>query len=87
MLTRGLRTITRRNFGYFRERNIPNYLSPELFTKEEAENYHYNWKMDQMKYLIKHPDEQKWLNQRDIDILDYLKDNLQSSLQHISTQI
>lgn len=82
MLSRGLRTITRRNFGYFAPRNVPNYLSPESWTDKMVENYQYNWKIERLEQLIKYPDEQQLLESRDIDILNGLRDNLQSSVDN-----
>lgn len=82
MLTRGLRTITKRNFGYFAPRNVPNYLSPESWTDKEHENYQHNWKIDRLRHLIKNPDEQEWLKSRDIDVLNGLRDNLQLSVDN-----
>lgn len=82
MLTRGLRTITRRNFGYFAPLNVPNYLSPESWTDKMVENYQYNWKIERLEQLIKYPDEQKLLKSGDIDILNGLKDNVQLSVDN-----
>ena len=78
-----LNTITRRSFGYFAPCNVPNYLSPELWTDKEHETYQHNWKIDRLRHLIKNPDEEKWLKSKDINILNDLRDNIQLSVDNL----